>query len=236
MKQMLTKLGVILMVCLACVSCKKDDPTYPASLDGVWTGGNGSTGYTCDVIFTSSASIGQICTITIAAPGEKESGSFDGRYVYDASTGTATVTFAESDGGPSKATLQSDGGDQLTVSFTGTVDLGTYTVTKATYPNSIAGTWINKETIDGGVSVNIVLYPYAINGGLPGKVSVSTANGPILTDQTITYTYDSKKGTGEFILELQGAGKGTFTYNLKDGTLSCTQATLGEKAVTLIRK
>ena len=225
------------MVCLACVSCKKDDPTtYPTTLDGVWTGGNGSTGYTCDVIFSSSASIGQICTITIAAPGEKESGSYDGRYTYDVATGTATVTFETTTGGPSKATLQSNGSDQLAVSFTSTVDLGVYTVTKATYPNSIAGTWVNKETVDGGISVNIKLFPYAVDKGLPGTVTVTSSNGPILTDQAIIYTYDSKKGTGEFSFDLAGAQKGTFTYNLKDGTLSCKQALLGENAITLIRK
>lgn len=234
---MMTKLGVILMVCLACVSCKKDDPTtYPATLDGVWTGGNGSTGYTCDVIFSSSASSGQICTITIAAPGEKESGSYDGRYVYDQTTGTATVTFETTDGGPSKATLQSNGGDQLAVSFTSTVELGTYTVTKTTFPNSIAGTWVNKETIAGGISVNIVLYPYAINGGLPGTLNVTSAAGDILKDQAITYTYDAKKGTGEFSFDLAGAQKGTFTYNPKDGTLNCKQALMGDNAIALIRK
>lgn len=234
---MLTKLGVILMVCLACVSCKKDDPTtYPTTLDGVWTGGNGSTGYTCDVIFSSSASIGQICTITIAAPGEKESGSFDGRYTYDVATGTATVTFETTTGGPSKATLQSNGSDQLAVSFTSTVDLGVYTVTKVTYPNSIAGTWVNKDAMPGEIAVSIVLFPYAIDKGLPGTVTATRANEPIFVEQGMIYSYESKKGTGDFSFDMLGAEKGTFTYNLKDGTLSCKHSSLGENAITLIRK
>lgn len=220
MKKFLNLFACMLMFAVAFSSCKKDDPSYPGSIsDSVWSGANASTGYTCDISFTTSGSVGNYCLITVATPGKdaEQTGVFGGQFTYDPNNGIATVTFEAQDGAPSKATLQfHDGGTALDVSFTAAnVNFGTYTLTPVTYPKSIAGTWSSSLP---GVTVKVILYPYALEAGLPCdiKVTVGTTN----MDLTGIYTYDPITGKGTFNTNTS-VYAGTLQYNPTDKTITC---------------
>lgn len=239
-KKQMKKILSLVLFCTAIVftSCKKDTPVdYPASIEsGVWTGTNASTGYICDIIFAVGGSTGQHCTLVITGPGEdsKNVGSVSGQFKYNAETGTVNVEFEVIEGAPSGAVLQFDeDGQSLNVSLVGTGDYGTYTVSKATYPASIAGIW---SVSGSGMTVTADLFHYAIDGGMPGLIKVLAGSYPMVLD--ILYAYDSKTGKGTFKYSLAGVNHtGTFEYSPIADTLTVVAAdVLGENPLVLTRK
>ena len=224
MKRLLTSLSVVFMMCLVLVACKKDDNnSYPATIESsVWSGGNGSTGYTCDVVFTVSGSVGDYCDITIENPGKDDQGNYQGRFTYDASAGTIKVTFENpADGAPSGATLQfNEAGNVLTVSLIGTVEYPKYDVTKVSFPASVAGKWAGTGDKDGKTATMTAnIDAKAIDGGQVCTI-ITQVDGVQAKTMAGTCSYTKDTGTVEFNVAVEGAEAQTYVFKLSpDGKM-----------------
>ena len=224
MKRLLTSLSVVFMMCLVLVACKKDDNnSYPATIESsVWSGGNGSTGYTCDVVFTVSGSVGDYCDITIENPGKDDQGNYQGRFTYDASAGTIKVTFENpADGAPSGATLQfNEAGNVLTVSLIGTVEYPKYDVTKVSFPASVTGKWAGTGDKDGKTATMTAnIDAKAIDGGQICTI-ITQVDGVQAKTMEGTCSYTKDTGTVEFKVAVEGAEAQTYVFKLSpDGKM-----------------
>lgn len=224
MKRLLTSLSVVFLMCLVLVACKKDDDTsYPATIESsVWSGANGSTGYTCDVVFTVSGSVGDYCDITIENPGKDDQGNYQGRFTYDASAGTIKVTFENpADGAPSGATLQfNEAGNVLTVSLIGTIEYPKYDVTKVNFPASVAGKWAGTGDKDGKTATMTAnIDAKAINGGQICTI-ITQVDGVQAKTMEGTCSYTKDTGTVEFNVAVEGAEAQTYVFKLSpDGKM-----------------
>lgn len=224
MKRLLTSLSVVFMMCLVLVACKKDDNnSYPATIESsVWSGANSSTGYTCDVVFTVSGSVGDYCDITIENPGKDDQGSYQGRFTYDASAGTIKVTFDnQADGAPSGATLQfNEAGNVLTVSLIGTVEYPKYDVTKVNFPASVAGKWAGTSDKDGKTATMTAnIDAKAINGGQICTI-ITQVDGVQAKTMEGTCSYTKDTGKVEFKVAVEGAEAQTYVFKLSpDGKM-----------------
>lgn len=224
MKRLLTSLSVVFMMCLVLVACKKDDNnSYPATIESsVWSGGNGSTGYTCDVVFTVSGSVGDYCDITIENPGKDDQGNYQGRFTYDASAGTIKVTFENpADGAPSGATLQfNEAGNVLTVSLIGTVEYPKYDVTKVSFPASVTGKWAGTGDKDGKTATMTAnIDAKAIDGGQVCTI-ITQVDGVQAKTMAGTCSYTKDTGTVEFNVAVEGAEAQTYVFKLSpDGKM-----------------
>ena len=225
MKRLLTSLSVVFMMCLVLVACKKDDNnSYPATIESsVWSGGNSSTGYTCDVVFTVSGSVGDYCDITIENAGKDDQGSYQGRFTYDASAGTIKVTFDnQADGAPSGANLQfNEAGNVLTVSLIGTVEYPQYDVTKVNFPASVTGKWTGTGSDKDGKAATITanIDAKAIDGG---QICTITTQISGLQEVTMagTCSYTAATGKVEFKVAAEGAEAQTYEFKLaSDGKM-----------------
>jgi lipoprotein len=218
MKRLLTSLSVVFMMCLVLVACKKDDNnSYPATIESsVWSGANSSTGYTCDVVFTVSGSVGDYCDITITSPSNEDLINGQGHFTYDASVGTIKVTFDNpADGAPSGATLQfNEAGNVLTVSLTGTIEYPKYDVTKVNFPASVAGKWAGTGSDKDGKAATISanIDTKAIN---EGQVCTITTQVTGLQAKTMTGTCSYTKDTGKVVFKVAVEGEETQTYEFK---------------------
>lgn len=224
MKRLLTSLSVVFMMCLVLVACKKDDNnSYPATIESsVWSGANSSTGYTCDVVFTVSGSVGDYCDITIENPGKDDQGNYQGRFTYDASAGTIKVTFENpADGAPSGATLQfNEAGNVLTVSLIGTIEYPKYDVTKVNFPASVAGKWAGTGDKDGKTATMTAnIDAKAINGGQICTI-ITQVDGVQAKTMEGTCSYTKDTGTVEFNVAVEGAEAQTYVFKLSpDGKM-----------------
>lgn len=210
-------LSVLLMMGVVFTSCKKESVHYPATItSGIWSGGNGSTGYTCDVTFSAEMQKpgDTFCVIVLAGPDKAKAGVFQGPFIYDPAVGVVTVQLGGEPGAPLSATLQfNTSGDALMVNFTSVVDFGTYIVHQNLYPQSIAGNW---QAIAVGTTVKANLSWMVSEKGL--ACSVEVMQGAEVYEASGIYTYDAKIGKG--IMELEEAVAGTLVYDIKDGKLS----------------
>lgn len=224
MKRLLTSLSVVFMMCLVLVACKKDDNnSYPTTIESsVWSGGNSSTGYNCDVVFTVSGSVGNYCDITISSPGQDDILTGQGHFTYDASAGRIDVEFEKSlDGGPISATLQfNEAGDILTVSVIGTIEYPKYDVIKTNFPASVAGKWAGTGDKDGKTATMTAnIDAKAINGGQVCTI-ITQVDGVQAKTMAGTCSYTKDTGTVEFKVAVEGAEAQTYVFKLSpDGKM-----------------
>lgn len=210
----------IMAMTLVFTSCSKDDekqPTHPASIAGTWSYASASSGYSCDLIIGEALTeTGAYTRLSIVRPGEDNKDFMVGGTIYDASTGTAKMTFDKIPGGVNgKIIVRSE--TELTIEITTASPEQPISLNlkKVPFPLSINGTWAGKATNDQTLNVLFDIHPSLVGGKLEGEMTVGESSYEI---DKITYDAKTGKVTFEYKIGTENV-KGTMQYDYKSDTL-----------------